>query len=256
MGMREMGRSALHIGTSGWHYDHWQGTFYPSELNKGQMLDYYAGLFHTVEINNSFYQLPSEETLRKWRQGTPDGFLFAVKASRYITHMKKLKDPEEPVSNFLERVEVLGEKLGPIIFQLPPRWKFNPERFHAFLETLPGGHSYAFEFRDDSWFDQRVYQELEEHGMAFCIYELSGRISPKKVTADFVYIRLHGPGGPYQGKYDNRVLAGWAGALSAWLGKGKEIYCYFDNDEKGFAAQNALSLKDMAEKAESSLGKG
>lgn len=220
------------------------------------MLDYYAGLFHTVEINNTFYKLPAKDTLLKWRNNTPDGFVFAVKASRYITHMKKLKDPGEPVSNFLGRMDALGDKLGPVIFQLPPRWRFNPERFHSFLEALPSGYRYAFEFRDESWFDERAYRELEERGAAFCIYEFSGRTSPRKVTADFIYIRLHGPKGPYQGDYDQRTLAGWAGALHTWSGKGKDIYCYFDNDDRGYAALNALSLQAMADKGRDSDGRG
>ena len=144
----------LHVGTSGWHYKDWAGHFYPEDLRKKDYLSYYADHFHTVEVNNSFYQLPKKETLETWRKTVPEGFLFAVKASRYITHMKKLKETEEALSSFLGRVELLGDKLGPILFQLPPKWNFNPNRFFDFLEVLPNGHQYTFEFRDRSWQDR------------------------------------------------------------------------------------------------------
>jgi uncharacterized protein YecE (DUF72 family) len=243
--MKEPG--LIHIGTSGWHYKHWQGPFYPDDIPKRGFLDYYAERFHTVEINNSFYQLPKEKTLIRWRNTVPSGFVFAVKASRYITHMKKLKDPEEPVSNFLGRIGKLGDKLGPILFQLPPNWNLNCQRLRAFLEILPAGYRYAFEFRDPSWFHSKVYDALGEHGASFCIYDLAGRVSPKKVTAEFIYLRLHGPKGPYQGQYETTVLEKWAGDFSAWVREGKELYCYFDNDEAGYAAQDAARLKAMSE---------
>jgi uncharacterized protein YecE (DUF72 family) len=237
----------LHVGTSGWHYEHWQGPFYPEDLPSDRWLAYYTEHLTTLEVNNSFYQLPEAETLEKWQATTPRGFLFAVKASRYITHLKKLKDPDEPVAHFLKRMDELGEKLGPILFQLPPNWGLNAERLHAFLEALPGGYRFAFEFRDPNWFDVQVYEMLAAHDAAFCIYQLAGRFSPREVTADWVYVRLHGPGDAYQGKYDTETLAGWMGAFSTWMRQGKEVYCYFDNDESGFAVQNALSLQAMAE---------
>ena len=238
-------RKLIHIGTSGWHYQHWKGPFYPEDLRKREFLNYYADRFHTVEINNSFYQLPKEKTLIRWHNNVPSGFAFAVKASRYITHMKKLKDPEEPVSNFLGRMEKLGDKLGPILFQLPPNWSLNHQRLRAFLEVLPTGFRYAFEFRDPTWFHTKVYDALGEHGASFCVYDFDRRLSPKEVTAEFIYIRLHGPGRPYQGQYETMVLEEWAGDFSVWAREGKEIYCYFDNDEAGYAAQDALRLKAM-----------
>jgi uncharacterized protein YecE (DUF72 family) len=235
----------VHIGTSGWHYDHWSGPFYPKDLSKEGFLPYYAERFHTVEINNSFYQLPQKATFHLWRNTTQRGFIFSVKASRYMTHMKKLKDPERPLSAFLDRVDVMKDRLGPILFQLPPRWRINTERLKGFLEALPTDHRYAFEFRDPSWFHRDTLQALEGHGAAFCIYELAGRRSPKEITSDFVYIRLHGPEGPYEGKYTKQDLSGWAGAISSWVTQGKEVYCYFDNDQAGYAVQNALELQDM-----------
>ena len=238
-------QTSIHIGTSGWHYGHWQGPFYPETLGSGDFLKFYSQKFHTVEINNSFYKLPEAATLKAWKDTVPANFIFAAKGSRFITHMKKLKDPEQSLSIFMERITHLGEKLGPILFQLPPRWFFNPERLRLFLAALPENFRYALEFRDPSWINDQTYQALADRGAAFCIYELAGYLSPKQVTADLVYIRLHGPGDAYQGSYDNRTLAGWAGAISTWAAQGKEVFCYFDNDEAGYAAQNALELQDM-----------
>ena len=236
----------IHIGTSGWQYEHWRGAFYPENISKDAFLSYYAERFHTVEINNSFYQLPKKKTLLHWRKRVPTGFIFGFKASRYITHMKKLKDPKASLSKMLEVVPSLDSKLGPILFQLPPKWGFNPERFYDFLEALPDEYRYAFELRDPSWLDPRAYEALTEIGAAFCIYEIAGRISPKEITADFVYIRLHGPAHtPYKGQYPTRTLSGWAGAISAWVRRGREVFCYFDNDEAGYAAQDALRLQNM-----------
>ena len=239
------GSTLYHIGTSGWHYLHWKGTFYPQDLSNERLLEHYVKYFATAEINNTFYQLPGKQTFVRWRDSVPDGFLFSVKASRYITHMKKLKDPDEPISTLVGRIEVLGDKLGPILFQLPPRWKVNAERLSSFLESLPEGYRYAFEFRDQSWFGHQAEETLRKRGAAFCIYDFEGRESPRSVTSDFIYVRLHGPDGAYQGKYDNRTLTGWAEAFSSWVDEGKEIFCYFDNDEKGYAAQNALKLQEL-----------
>ena len=238
-------QNLIHIGTSGWHYGHWKGPFYPDGLSAKEFLVFYCRKFQTVEINNSFYKLPEKSTLESWKKTVPPGFIFAAKASRYITHMKKLKDPEQSIAKFFERIQVLGDALGPILFQLPPRWSFNPERLENFLAVLPKKFRYALEFRDESWINRRTCQALADHGAAFCIFEIAGYLSPKEVTADFVYIRLHGPGGAYEGCYDKQTLAGWAGAISAWAAQGKEVFCYFDNDQAGYAARNALELQEM-----------
>jgi uncharacterized protein YecE (DUF72 family) len=234
-----------YIGTSGWHYGHWKGPFYPPGLPDKAFLEYYADHFGTAEVNNSFYRLPEKETLVRWRNAVPEGFVFSIKASRYLTHMKKLKEPREPLERLLDRVSVLEDKLGPLLFQLPPRWRSNPQRLEGFLEILPENYRYAFEFRDPSWFDEKIYKLLTRHGASLCVYDFDGRTSPKEVTADFAYVRLHGPDGPYQGRYGARRLAGWAGAFSTWLKEGLAIYCYFDNDEVGYAVQDALSLQQM-----------
>jgi len=237
-----------HIGTSGWNYTHWRGPFYPDDLPAKNWQNYYMERFHTVEVNNTFYRLPEKKTFRKWRDESPEAFLYSVKASRYITHMKKLKDPAAPVANFLDHADMLGDKLGPVLFQLPPRWKLNIDRLDDFLKTLPQGRRFAFEFRDDTWWEPSVYERLRQHNAAFCIFDLEGRQTPVELTADFAYVRLHGPEGAYQGKYDDDTLSRWANAFKAWMQKGIEVFCYFDNDENGYAAQNALKLREMAEK--------
>jgi len=237
----------VHIGTSGWHYDHWRGTFYPPGLPADRLLEHYATRFETAEINNSFYRLPEAKTLAGWRRRTPRGFVFAAKASRYLTHMKKLRKPEEPLRRLFGRLEALGEKLGPVLFQLPPRWRANPGRLEALLKALPPGRRCAFEFRDESWFCEEVYRLLQEHGAALCVYDLGERSSPRRLTAGFAYARLHGPEGPYRGCYGERQLASWAGLLGGWAEEGTEVYCYFDNDEAGYAPRNAARLRQMME---------
>lgn len=234
------------IGTSGWHYPHWVGPFYPEGLPPAQFLEYYAARFGTVEINNSFYQLPSAADLRRWKSTVREGFVFAVKASRYITHMKKLKEPAVTCEKFFDRVALLEEKLGPVLFQLPPRWRADAERLAAFLEALPGGLRYAFEFRDASWFNPAVEALLRQHRAAVCIYDLEGFVAPAVITADFVYVRLHGPAGRYRGSYSGAALSRWTNQIAAWRGSGRDVYCYFDNDEAGYAAQDALRLAGLA----------
>jgi uncharacterized protein YecE (DUF72 family) len=209
------------------------------------MLAHYAGQFDTVEINNSFYRLPSPDAFREWHAGTPAGFRFAVKASRFITHMKKLKDPEPALENFLPRAEMLGRKLGPILFQLPPWWECHRGRLEEFLAALPRGHRYSFELRNVTWHTPEVLHALRRHNAAFCIYEIAGFRTALEVTADFVYVRLHGPGGAYQGSYGDAALSAWAGRIRAWSKELKGIYVYFDNDQEAFAARNALRLKEL-----------
>jgi uncharacterized protein YecE (DUF72 family) len=236
-----------YIGTSGWSYDHWNGTFYPEGLPSARRLEAYARVFNGTEINNSFYQLPSEETLRAWGNTVAEGFCFAVKASRYVTHMKKLKDPPQGLQELLERVSVLGPNRGPLLFQLPPKWRFNRERLERFLGALEGAGRCAFEFRDPSWINADTLALLERSNTAFCIYDLDGYQTPDHCTADFVYLRLHGPNGPYRGRYDEQSLEDWATRLRDWKASGLDTYCWFDNDEAGHAADNAKTLARMVE---------
>ncbi|HTA42914.1 MAG TPA: DUF72 domain-containing protein [Bryobacteraceae bacterium] len=235
----------IRIGTSGWHYDHWRGPFYPPRMAASRMLGYYIGCFDTVELNNSFYRLPSKKALQDWRDETPRAFCFAVKGSRYLTHAKKLKDPEEGIARFFDRAEILGPKLGPVLFQLPPQWTVNAERLDQFLEALPEGHRYAFEFRNETWNCDDVAKVLRAHRAAYCVFDLAGYQSPLTVTTDFVYVRLHGPGAKYQGSYSDAALRQWAEQIREWKAKRKHVYVYFDNDDSGYAPKNALKLKTM-----------
>lgn len=235
----------VYIATSGWHYGHWIGPFYPADIRKTKLFEFYVTRFNTVEINNSFYRLPQEKTFAHWRDVTPASFIFALKASRLITHVKRLKDAAQPLQTFMERAGILEDKLGPILFQLPPRWGRNVERLEGFLKLLPAARRFAFEFRDPDWFHEDVYALLREYKAAFCVYDFDYLLSPREVTADFIYIRLHGPSGKYRGQYSEEALRDWASFIRLWRKRVKAVYCYFDNDEAGYAAIDALRLDAM-----------
>jgi uncharacterized protein YecE (DUF72 family) len=241
--MARIGR--IRIGTSGWQYDHWIGPVYETGFDAGAKLSRYARSLESVEINSTFYGLPSASSVAGWHDGTPEGFVFAVKASRYITHMKKLKDPTESIGRFFEAIAPLEDKLGPVLFQLPPHWRVNAERLEEFLVSLPAGLRYAFEFRDQSWHCVEILSLLANHNAAFCIFDLEGRLAPLRVTADFIYMRLHGPDGAYSGSYSEEALSGWARQIAEWRDSGLDCYCYFDNDEAGYAFANAVRLKEL-----------
>ena len=236
---------AVYIGTSGWHYRHWRGPFYPEKLPASRMLEFYCRHFDTVELNSTFYRLPVESGLEQWRSGTPDGFCFAAKGSRFLTHMKKLKDPETGLARFFERIERLGPKLGPIVFQLPPFWEVDEERLAGFLAALPAGHRYAFEFRNPTWHVEPVSRLLQQHNAAFCIFEIGGFASAFPITADFTYVRLHGPGAAYEGSYPPSSIKSWAERIGKWRKQLRAVHVYFDNDQEGYAVHNALALKRL-----------
>ncbi len=241
-----MGRKGkIYIGTSGWHYKHWIGSFYPQGTKDADQLSYYLEFFKTVELNNSFYRLPAPETFANWRKAVPSDFVFAIKGSRYITHQKKLNIEKENISIFFNSVKRLREKAGPVLFQLPPHWNVNVERFDRFLKLLPKKYRFTFEFRNHSWYNDEVDELLRSYNCAFCIYELEHHLSPLKVTADFVYTRLHGPGNKYQGSYTDTQLKKWAVQCKAWQKDGKDAYVYFDNDQLGYAAFNAKKLMEL-----------
>ena len=237
----------LHIGTSGWHYKHWLGgVFYPAGTSPAQMFDFYAQHFDTVEINNSFYHLPLATTFDNWRDSSPARFQFAVKASRFITHMKKLKDPIPSSEKFFLVADRLGKKLGPILFQLPPRWKVNVERLSEFLEALPRRHKYVFEFRDETWLVPEVYEVLRRHKAAFCIHDFADMKIPNEITASFTYIRFHGPtSAKYFGSYSSVQLKTWADRIEEWSRRLSAIYVYFNNDPGGEAVKNAKTLQKL-----------
>jgi len=209
------------------------------------MLDYYSRHFDTVELNNTFYRLPTENGLTTWRESTPKGFCFSAKGSRFITHMKKLKDPESAVEKYFDRVCQLGSKLGPVVFQLPPWWEADADRLQAFLDVLPKRRRYAFELRNPTWHTPEILRMLHRRNVAFCIFEIAGFHSGFDITANFTYVRLHGPGGAYQGSYPTTTLQEWAARIRDWQKDLRAIYVYFDNDQAGFAVRNALELKKL-----------
>jgi uncharacterized protein YecE (DUF72 family) len=233
----------LRIGTSGWHYPHWRGSFYPAGLPPSQWLSHYARHFDTVEINRSFYRLPTPRAVQDWIAATPPDFVFAVKGSRFITHMKKLKDPQTSTAAFIPVVEALGGRRGPVLFQLPPGWRCNLTRLAEFLEAWPAAIPCAFEFRDPSWHCPEVYGLLGRYNAAFCIFDIGGFRAPPEVTADFAYLRLHGPGAAYSGRY-GAALEEWAELIRGWRGL-RAVYVYFDNDQAGYAVGDALDLKGI-----------
>lgn len=243
-----MKKGKILIGTSGWKYKHWKGTFYPLGLKEKDQFTYYLDFFDTVELNNSFYRQPSAENFVNWKNAVPDGFTYAVKANRYFTHLKKLKTEAAAIQESLDNIAHLGNRLGPILFQLPPKWNINAERLDHFVSMLPKGYRYVFEFRNHTWYTKEVNQILLKHNIAFCIYELAGHISPLTITADFIYIRLHGPGAKYQGSYHDKVLNKWALFIETAANDSKDVYLYFDNDEAGYAAFNAQRLVEMTNK--------
>jgi uncharacterized protein YecE (DUF72 family) len=233
------------IGTSGWDYPDWQGRFYPEDLSREDRLGFYADTFRAVEINHTFYQLPSPETVESWsaRLGNAP-LLFAVKASRYLTHMKKLKDPQEPLQRLEGCLEGLGDRWAATLYQLPPYWKPNPERLAAFLECLPEGQRATVELRDERWFDEAILALLAGHNVACCVYDFGDDPSPVHLTADFAYVRLHGPGDKYKGSYGAEALDRWADFILEQLGEDRDVFCFFDNDEKAFAPLDAGRLRE------------
>ena len=210
------------------------------------MFEFYSRHFNTVEINNSFYRLPTATTFDTWRESSPRNFVYAVKASRFITHMKKLKDPKNSSEKFFLVADRLEKKLGPILFQLPPRWNLNIDRLEEFLEALPDEHRYAFEFRDESWLVPEVFQLLRKYKAAFCIHDFADMKMPNEVTADFTYIRFHGPtSAKYWGSYSKAELRNWAERIDHWRKELSAVYVYFNNDPEGAAIKNALMLKEL-----------
>lgn len=232
-----------HIGTSGWNYGHWVGVFYPPKLKQSEWLRFYSARFDTVEINNSFYRLPGRKTFEAWRSQTPEGFTFAVKASRFLTHMKKLKDPEEPVSRLFEAAGGLGDKLSVILYQLPPYWKANAERLEGLLKLLPTTARHVFEFRDDSWHNDEIYGILSRYGAGYCIMSAPDLPCNLVTTADFSYVRMHNGGEATEGCYTDADLRRWAAIVSDLLTRG-DAYVYFNNDYRGYAVANALKLRE------------
>jgi len=236
------------IGTSGYNYPHWwNGVFYPSDLPQRKWLEFYAQHFNTVELNVTFYRLPKKEVFEGWYKRTPRGFSFAVKASRFITHIKRLKECRGPLTLLLDNASPLKEKMGVLLWQLPPRFPFDKERLEEFcvlLSTLPRSKSlrHVFELRDESWFCQECFKMLEEFHFGLCIAHGSGLPFIDRITADFVYLRLHGGEVLYGSNYSDKELKEWAEKIEEWRRKGKAVFVYFNNDAYGFAVRNGLHL--------------
>jgi uncharacterized protein YecE (DUF72 family) len=245
----------IRIGCSGWQYAHWRGDFYPAGLPATRWLFHYAETFDTVELNNSFYRLPSPEAFRRWRERTPAGFLFAVKASRYLTHLKKLKDPVDPLARFFEAARELGPKLGPILYQLPPRFPANPERLDTFLHALPHGFKHVLEFRDPTWHTPDILEALHSAGVALCLHDMRGSATGRLRVGPFVYVRFHGVT-RYGGRYDDDRLASWAAWLDGEHRAGRDVFAYFNNDVGGHAPRDAARLRAMTAALRGRAGEG
>jgi len=236
-----------YIGTSGWHYEHWRDRFYPAKLAKAKWLDFYATHFNTVELNNSFYRLPSENAFNTWHDSVPADFTYAVKVSRFITHIKRLKDTGEAVEKFITRARILGDKLGPLLYQLPPNMHRNDEVLEYFLSILPEGMRHVFEFRHQSWLKERVFQILQKYSVGFCVFDMPSISCPAIATADFAYIRFHGSTDLYSSCYSDEELAGWGKRLAKLARNLKSVYIYFNNDAEAFAVRNAVTLRAYLE---------
>jgi uncharacterized protein YecE (DUF72 family) len=239
------GLSPVRIGCSGWQYAHWRGNFYPDDAPKGRWLEHYAEAFDTVEVNNSFYRLPEAATFRSWRSRVKPGFVFAVKASRFLTHLKKLNDPEEPIERFFARAEALGPALGPVLYQLPPRWPLTPSSFarlEHLVRILPPRHQHAVEFRDPSWYAPDVLRLLDRHGLTLCLHDMPGSATGRDAVGSFTYVRFHGTS-RYAGSYGDAALAEWADWLAARARAGVPVFVYFNNDTGGHAPRDARRLR-------------
>jgi uncharacterized protein YecE (DUF72 family) len=238
---RRLGR--LFIGTSGWTYEDWRHRFYPKEVSRKDWLSWYAQQFSTTEINGSFYRTPSCEAVQQWHDRTPANFCFAWKASKFITHWKRLTERSvNSIELMMSRLQILGAKCGPVLFQLPPRFRANPERLASFIDLLPDTYHYAFEFRDASWYEKPILELLRDHDISLCLSDHHDAPAPWIVTARHVYVRGHGPGGRYKGSYTEPTLRAWADQIAAWRNANRTVYVYFDNDQKSAAPKDAKRL--------------
>ena len=234
------------IGTSGWHYDSWRGPFFPKGLPLKSQLQFYASQFSSAELNGVFYRTPTPEAVESWRFQTGKDFVFAWKASKFITHWKRLSESSANSLELLEdRLSLLGNKVGPILFQLPPNFRADADRLGKFFKMLSSNRRYSFEFRDPSWYTPRILKMLAERNISLCLSDHHDAPAPWKRTADFVYVRGHGPGGRYRGHYADRTLIEWARRIRSWKKQGKDVYVYFDNDQKSAAPADALKLRQM-----------
>ncbi|MBN2144781.1 MAG: DUF72 domain-containing protein [Candidatus Aureabacteria bacterium] len=235
-------RPKIHIGTSGFSYDHWQGILYPHGSSSKERFRHYRSVFNTVEINNTFYHLPDKSVFKRWKEWGEDMFCFTIKANRYLTHVKRLKEIQSSLNKFYECVLELKETAGPVLFQLPPRWNVNIERLSSFIHMLPENHRAVLEFRDSRWHCGEIFDLLKRNGVSFCIHDYPGVTSHALITGPFAYLRFHGPYPGYGGSYSYEHLKYWAVKISEWEKAGFPVYVYFNNDGGGFAVENAKTL--------------
>ena len=234
------------IGTSGWHYDSWRGPFFPTGMPVKNQLQYYASQFRTAELNGVFYRTPTPKAVKSWKEQTGKDLAFTWKASKFITHWKRLSDRSRNSLALIEqRLKILGKKAGPVLFQLPPQFKANPERLASFLKLVPERWRIAFEFRDESWYGDEIFALLKKHNASLCLSDHRDAPAPWRVTANFVYVRGHGPGGHYRGHYSEKTLRDWARHCRRWQRRGRDVYVYFDNDQKSAAPFDAAKLERM-----------
>ena len=234
----------VRIGCSGWNYPHWRERVYPRGLPPSRWLEHYATLFDTVEVNNTFYRLPQREAVASWVEGSPPDFLFVVKASRYLTHVKRLRDIDEGVARFYERIEplVASPKMGPVLWQLPPTFRRDDERLAGALDRLPAGR-HCFEFRHESWFVPETYARLREHGVALVVGDHPARPwQAHEITADWTFIRFHYGRRGRNGNYSERELDEWSERIRGWRRR-VDVFAYFNNDWEGYAVRNGLGLQ-------------
>ena len=240
-----MARAQIRIGCSGWQYQHWRGRFYPHDLPQERWLEFYAQRFDTVELNASFYRLPAAATFAGWARRLPPSFLMAVKASRYLTHVKRLREPGEPLERLWSHAARLGPYLGPVLYQLPPRCHRDEARFTAFLDAVPHGRTQAVEFRDASWYDESILAILRRSGVALCLHDMTGSATIPRPVGPVAYVRFHGAGRRYGGGYAPELLELWAGRLAEWSAAGLPCFAYFNNDLDGHAVRDADRLRTL-----------
>lgn len=233
------------IGTSGFEYAHWRDDFYAG-VPRTRWLERYSQEFDTVELNATFYRLPAADAFDRWAARVPDSFRFAVKASRYLTHMKRLREPHEPIERLWRRASRLERRFGPVLYQLPPRWKPNLDRLQAFLAAIPPDHPQAIEIRDDRWYGPEAIRMLRGADVALCLHDMPGSATRPEPVGPFVYLRFHGAGGEkYGGRYPSQRLAAWADRIGSWVGDGLPVWAYFNNDIGGHAVRDAARLREM-----------
>ena len=243
--MQDQTVSPIHVGCSGWVYEHWRGILYPEGFPQRLWFQRYSEEFDTVEINASFYRVPKADTFDGWRGKAPEGFRYAVKVNRFITHLKKLVEVEEALDEFVALARKLGPTLGPLLYQLPPSLKLDLDRLEGFLKLIPKDMSNVFEFRNNSWYVPQTYSLLDRYGASFCVHDMPGSKTDRVAVGPNAYVRFHGGEGKYWGRYSDEGLLSWTDWILEQSRQGRAVWCYFNNDIHGHAIHDAQTLKSM-----------